>query len=277
MSKNETVMTVEEIRAELAEKSAAIDANITAWNEASLNVNFTEMVRLDNALKDLEKDYAEIAQKLLFTELKAMPNPMLEAIKAHSFTVVRHKDSAEAGTTMKTRERINQERQFDLYDFDLFCASKASKDAKWVRLAENVNMLICMRVASDLHIEDLESVGKSYFISKTAQQIKLSEEGVDVANPLSNTQLLAILQRVIDNVIYEDKLNDAGESIGNKYKAMSHDVNWLLYTYGRKDSKGKLTIKVADHKAFRKIVADILHRIVTGTSYKVAYKQMIKK
>ena len=92
-----------------------------------------------------------------------------------------------------------------------------------------------------------------------------------MANPISNTQMLNMLQQVLDKIIYEDNNGK------NKYQAKSQDVAWLLFTYGRKDSKGRLTLKLADHKQFRKVLADVLHRIVTGTDYKVAYKQMLAK
>lgn len=272
--KNLVEKTHAELVAERNAIAANIDAKITAWNEASLNADFRAMVTIDTELKELEKDYAEVSQATTF---KALDGNMLEAIKLHSFPIIKHKDSAESGSTVKTRERVDSEKQFDLYDFDCFNGSGASVNANWVRMAENFNMLCCIHVANELKVEDLEKIGKSYFISKAAAQVKLAEEGDDIANPISNTQMLKYLQKVCDNIVYEEKTNDNGESMGNTYKVKSQDVAWMLFTYGRKDSKGKITLKVADHKNFRKILGDVMYRVCTNGDYKVAYKEMLKK
>jgi hypothetical protein len=269
--------TYEELTAELTAKSAAIDAKITEWNEASISddvTRFRTMAILDDELKALEKEYAEISQTRTFTGLNG---DMLEAIRTYAYPVVKHKDISESGSTIKTRERVDAERQFDLYDFDLFNGSHASKNEKWIRLAEQFNMLCCMHVANELNVEDLSKISSNFFVSNAAKKVQLAEEDESTANPISKTQMLKLLQKVCDNVVYEEKLDENGNSLGNTYKVTSHDVAWLLFTYARKDTKGRITLKVADHKNFRKIIADVLHRVVTNTNYKIAYKEMIKK
>lgn len=269
--KKTTIKTYAELLAERNTIAAELESKAQAYNEDALNDNFHEMAIIDGQMKDLEKDYSEVSQALVFTSLKDKENPMLEAIKAYGFKTLKHKDSAESGSTIKTREIIESERQFDLHEFDAFCGYKASADKSWKNYAERMNMLCAIHVANELKVADLASIGTSYFISKTKDDIKLAEENNSVANPISNTQMLKMLQQVLDKIIYEDNNGK------NKYQAKSQDVAWLLFTYGRKDSKGRLTLKLADHKQFRKVLADVLHRIVTGTDYKVAYKQMIAK
>lgn len=265
------IKTYSELLADCAAISAQLDSKCQNYNEAALNDDFRTMAQVDGEMKELEKQYVETAQACIFTKLKAEKKPMLEAIKTHSFKVLKHKDSAESGSTVKTREMIDAERQFDLREFDAFCGYTASANKSWSNFAERMNMLCAIHVANELKVADLSSIGTSYFISKTKDEIKLADENKDVANPISNTQMLKMLQQVLDKIIYED---NEGK---NTYRAKSQDVAWLLFTYGRKDSKGRLTLKLADHKQFRKILADVLHRIVTGTDYKVAYKQMLAK
>ena len=265
------IKTHAELVAECNTIAADLDAKAQAYNEAALNDNFHEMAIIDGQMKDLEKDYAEVSQALVFTELKSKDAPMLEAIKHYGYKTLKHKDSAESGSTIKTREIVDAERQFDLHEFDAFCGYKASVDNSWKNYAERMNMLCAIHVANELKVDDLASIGTSYFISKTKDAIKLAEENDSIANPISNTQMLKMLQQVLDKIIYEDNNGK------NKYQAKSQDVAWLLFTYGRKDSKGRLTLKLADHKQFRKVLADVLHRIVTNTNYKVAYKQMLTK
>lgn len=269
--KNATIKTSAQLTADLNAKAAELDAKCEAFNNAALNDDFHEMAVIDGAMKELEKDYAVLSQALVFTNLQAKDKPMLEAIKAYGFKVLKHKDSAESGSTIKTREIVEAERQFDLREFDAFCGYTASANKSWSNFAERMNMLCAIHVANELKVADLASIGTSYFISKTKDAIKLAEENPEVANPISNTQMLKMMQQVLDKIIYEDNNGK------NKYQAKSQDVAWLLFTYGRKDSKGRLTLKLADHKQFRKVLADVLHRIVTGTDYKVAYKQMLAK
>ena len=269
--KNITIKNRPELVADMAALSAQLDAKAIEYNEASINMDFRRMAEVDAEMKEVEKEYAETSQMLVFTDLKGADKPMLEAIKTHSFKVLKHKDSAESGSTIKTREMLEVERQFDLKDFDAFCGGAASADKFWSNYAERMNMLCAIHVANELKVEDLSVIGTSYFISKTKEEIKLAGENPDVANPISNTQMLKIMQKVLDKIIYEDNNGK------NKYQAKSQDVAWLLFTYGRKDSRGRLTLKLADHKQFRKVLADVLHRIVTNTNYKVAYKQMLAK
>jgi hypothetical protein len=266
-----TIKTYSELLADCAAIATELDNKCLTYNEAALNDDFHAMAVVDGEMKELEKSYVETAQALVFTSLKDKEQPMLEAIKTWGFKVLKHKDSAESGSTTKTREIIEAERQFDLREFDAFCGYTASANKSWSNFAERMNMLCAIHVANELKVADLASIGTSYFISKTKDEIKLADENADVANPISNTQMLKMLQQVLDKIIYED---NEGK---NKYRAKSQDVAWLLFTYGRKDSKGRLTLKLADHKQFRKVLADVLHRIVTNADYKVAYKQMLAK
>ena len=269
--KNTVIKTHADLLAECNTIATALESKAQAYNEAALNDDFHQMAVIDGQMKDLEKDYSEASQALVFTDLKTKEKPMLEAIKTYGFKTLKHKDSAESGSTIKTREIVEAERQFDLREFDAFCGYTVSANKNWSNFAERMNMLCAIHVANELKVENLAEIGTSYFISKTKDAIKLAAENAEVANPISNTQMLKMLQQVLDKIIYED--NDGK----NKYQAKSQDVAWLLFTYGRKDSKGRLTLKLADHKQFRKVLADVLHRIVTNTNYKVAYKQMLAK
>lgn len=263
--------SIEELKVELAAKSEAIDAKIVAWNEASISDDkerFRVMVSIDDELKTLKKEYNALSMKLTFEKLNGN---MLEAIKLNRYPVAAWSDSSESGSTVKTRTREDGTLQFDLYDFDVYNGNKASANAKWVRMAENFNMLCCMKVAKDIGVTDINTISKDYFMSKMAEQARLAGQDAALANPISSTQLMKWLQDVCDSIVYEAK-EDKAE---NKYRVINHDVNWMLYSYGKKDRKKDKTLKVANHKEFRLLLSDVMHRIVTGTSYKVAYQ--IKK
>ena len=265
---NKMKKNIEELTVELQAKSAEIDAKIVAWNEASISDDkdrFRTMVTLDEELKNLKKEYNSISMILTFEKLNGN---MLEAIKLNRYPTANWKDSGESGSTVKTRFREDGDMQFDLYDFDVYNGEQASADKKWVRLAENFNMLCCLKAAKDIGIQDVTTISKDYFLSKMADKHRLAGQDAAIANPISNSQMLKWLQDVCDCIVYEEK-EDKKE---NKYRVTSHDVNWLERVYGKKDKKSKKTLKTANHKEFRLILSDVMHRVVTGESYKVAYQ-----
>lgn len=78
-------------------------------------------------------------------------------------------------------------------------------------------------------------------------------------NPTSKTNLLKTLQTVITAML------------GEQYKATSHDVNFLMSVYSKKNRKA-LTVTCANHRYFRNYLAEVCHRIVTGKTYELDFK-----
>ena len=107
-------------------------------------------------------------------------------------------------------------------------------------------------LARDLGL-DPQKVNDSYAMSEIARQFEMGK------NPTSKTNLLKTLQMVVNAMI------------GDGYKATSHDVNFLLSVYSKKNRKA-LTVSCANHRNFRGYVMEVCHRIVTGKSYELEYK-----
>ena len=82
-------------------------------------------------------------------------------------------------------------------------------------------------------------------------------------NPVSKTNLLKTLQTVITAML------------GEQYKATSHDVNFLMSVYSKKNRKA-LTVTCSNHRYFRNYLAEVCHRIVTGKSYELACWQFCR-
>jgi len=61
--------------------------------------------------------------------------------------------------------------------------------------------------------------------------------------------------------------------IGEDYKAITHDVNYILAVYSKKGRKA-LTVTASNHKQMRQIIMEICHRIVTGGRYDIDYKKI---
>ena len=106
--------------------------------------------------------------------------------------------------------------------------------------------------ARDLGL-DPQKVNDSYAMSEIARQFEMGK------NPTSKTNMLRTLQMVVTAML------------GEGYKATSHDVNFLLSVYSRKNRKA-LVVSCANHRNFRAYIAEVCHRIVTGKEYELEYK-----
>lgn len=242
-----------------------IKANIIAYNEAIDAGNFTAMSEAETKQSELEKEYAELAEKVCYSKLKEQENPMLAAVMAYGFDVIGHKDvktiekvvedGEEKTITIIAREMTVKEKQIDLIKFDNYGGKTVSVDPLWKYELQSLNQLFCIRTAQDMNVPFDPA---SYFMDKIARRIK------DGETPVSNTAMLEALQHLVDMVIFE------GED-KNKYRANSRDVTAILKQY-TKSGKARLGIAVAKHNFFARIIGKVLYRIVSGEQYSLEYK-----
>ena len=246
-----------------------ITANITAYNEAVDNGNFTAMTEADAKQSELEKEYAQLAEVVCYSNLKKQDNPMLAAIKAYGFDVIGHKDvkttekvvedGEEKTITITTREKTVKEKQIDLIKFDSHSGKTASVNPSWKYELQSLNQLFCIRTAQDMNVP-FEPV--SYFMDKMARRIE------DGETPVSNTAMLEALQNLIDMIIFEGQADNEDK---NKYRANSRDITAILKQY-TKSGKARLGIAVAKHNYFARIIGKVLYRVATGEQYSLEYK-----
>lgn len=249
--------TIDEVRT-LANVRADIEENITAYNDGMFNKNIDTMEKANMKQDELEQEYSKLVTITCFEELKNTDNPMLEAIKKYSYTVLKHKDLKDKETGIVKRELAERERQIDLRKLDVYCKHGIAHDEHWQYTVEKFNQLLCMRAATDLNL-DTKAVANSFYMNELSKQIDLGK------TPTSNTQLLKQLQSVIDTIVYEDKDGK------NAYKAKSQDVSYLVMLYTKK-GKERLSVSTAKHDFMRRLIMDILHRIVTEKAYTLEYK-----
>lgn len=198
-------------------------------------------------------EYTTIARDECFDALKATADPMLEAVKQLSYPTIRivDKEVGEGKQKLPVTTIEAGEKQIDLLKLHKHCGG-IGKDSNWLHMVEKFNFLLTAQKAVDLGI-DPKVVNDSYAMSDIAKSYDLGK------NPASKTNLLKTLQAVVTAMI------------GEEYKAVSHDVNFLLSVYSRKNRKA-LTVTCANHKYMRGYVMEICHRIVTGKSYAIEYK-----
>lgn len=241
-----------------------LETRVNAYN-AAINADDTkaaELEKLDNETSELEKEYVRAAfHATALVELLDNPAPMLAAATALTFETLKHKDK-EDENGIKSRELVTAERPLDFVALESFFVERGKKfgaESAWVYKVAAFNRLLCMRTAQSIGA-NVKTVAEKFATPTQARDIDLGK------TPTSNTQLLKQLQMIIDSMLYVE-----GEK-GNIYKANSHDVGYLLSLYAKK-GRGVLSVAAARPKYLEKLIAEILHRIVTEKSYNIEFKE----
>lgn len=247
----------------ISDINADILARIGTYN-AIINDKSTkaaDIEKLNAETSELEKEYARAAHHAAALELLNNDAPMLAAAMALTFETVKHKDK-EDENGVKSRELVTAERPLDFAALESFFVERGKKfgtESTWAYKVAAFNRLLCMRTAQSIGA-DVKTVAEKFATPTQARDINLGK------TPTSNTQLLKQLQMIIDSMLYVE-----GEK-GNIYKANSHDVGYLLSLYAKK-GRGVLSVAAARPKYLEKLIAEILHRIVTEKSYNIEFKE----
>lgn len=258
----------------LREKAEAL---IKDYNEAVQNGNFaptmevpkidasgnlsedTETLLIREVIEQLINEHTAIAREECFASLKATDSPMIEAVKQLTFSTIRIVDKKVGEDKQKTPVSSieDAEKPIDLLKLHKYVGGDGiGKNKNWAYMVEKLNFLMTAQKAVDLGVKPKE-VNESYAMSDISKQIDLGK------TPTSKTNILKTLQAVVTAMI------------GEEYKATSHDVNFLMSVYSRKNRKA-LTVTCANHKYMRQYMAEICHRIVLGKSYALEYRKAKK-
>ena len=239
-----------------AELRAKAEELVPAYNDAVQNGDFNTAIKLNAEIEQAVNEYTSIARKECFAELAATDDPMLAAVKRLSFMTIRAKDTKVGDEKIPVRVIEDSEKAIDLLKLHKVVKGGIGKDPQWAAMVEKLNFLMTAQKAQDLGI-DPKAVHDSYAMSDIARQIDMGK------TPTSKTNILKTVQAIVTAMI------------GEEYKAVSHDVNFLMSVYSRKNRKA-LTVSCANHKYMRQYMMEICHRIVEGKSYALDYKQIRK-
>lgn len=230
-----------------------VEGLVSSYNEAYQAGKFEEAMKLSKAIEEKVNEYTSVVRDDCFEACKNSKDPMLTAVTLLSFVTIGVKDEQKGDDAIPVRIVVDKERQIDLFKLYKYCGEKGiGADPKWLYMAEQLNMLLTAQKAQDLGL-DPKAVNDSFAMSNIAREIDLGK------SPTSKTNILKTLQSIITAML------------GEGYKATSHDVNFLMSTYSKKNRKA-LTVTTANHKTLRGLLAEICHRIVTDKQYAVDYK-----
>ena len=248
-------MTREENAKKLVELRAKAESLVSSYNEAMQTNHVDEAYKIDGKLNEVINEYTSIARTICFEDCRDSENPMLAAVSAMSFKTIATKDEQKEDDKVPVRSVIDREKQIDLYKLHKFVDGGIGADKKWIYQAEKLNFLFTVQRAIDLGVPEnrLQEINDSYAMSAIAKEFDMGK------NPVSKTNILKTMQSLVSAML------------GDGYKCTSHDVNFILAIYSRKNRKA-LTVSCANHKYFRNYMAEVCHRIVTGKTYDVEFK-----
>ena len=230
-----------------------VEGLVSSYNEAYQAGKFEEAMKLSKTIEEKVNEYTSVVRDDCFEACKNSKDPMLTAVTLLSFVTIGVKDEQKGDDAIPVRIVVDKERAIDLFKLYKYCGEKGiGADPKWLYMAEQLNMLLTAQKAQDLGL-DPKVVNDSFAMSNIAREIDLGK------SPTSKTNILKTLQSIITAML------------GEGYKATSHDVNFLMSTYSKKNRKA-LTVTTANHKTLRGLLAEICHRIVTDKRYAVDYK-----
>lgn len=244
-------MTREENIAKLAQLRSDAEKLATDYNAAIQDGKFEDASKADAAMTEKVNEYTATVRDMCFEDCKNTPDPMLTAVTTLSFVTIGAKDEQKGEDKVPVRTIVEKEKPIDLLKLHSYCGS-IGKDKNWSHIAQKMNFLLTAQKCVDLGI-DPKAVNDSYAMSEIARDFDMGK------NPTSKTNLLKTLQTVVTAML------------GEEYKATSHDVNFLMSVYSRKNRKA-LTVSCANHRNFRNYIAEVCHRIVTAKSYAVEFK-----
>lgn len=247
----------------LSAKRKEVEDRIEAYNKAIAKNDFAAMARIEAELKEAEKAYAAQSQNEVFDVCKKSENPVLKAVEMYTYPVLAHRRMLSDGVLVGFELVEDRVKQLDLVKLCKWC----DMPHLWEYKVERLGNLLCMRVATELGLSKAQvaQIEKLYYMNALARKAEMTG-----AVPTSNTQLVKLLQEVIDSVLFVE-----GDKPGmNKFRCNNRDVAYFLACYTKRGRK-ELSVSVAKNSYVHTLVMDVMHRIVTGKVYDVEFK-MIK-
>lgn len=239
----------------------AAEAAAQKHNEAIQEGTYADVAKATSDVDEAITEYNAEVRAMCFRECAATPDPMKAAATMRWYVGIKKKvDKVGDDVKVPVMSLIYVNKPIALDALHKHVKGGIGHDKGWINMAQKFNMLLTVRnivniekgksdpakVARELH--------SSYAMSQIARELDMGE------TPMSETAILKKLKVVVSAMI------------GDDYKVTTKDLWYLLEAHTKKDRKS-MTITAATHKQMYDILGDICHKLVTGTTYEVAFKK----
>lgn len=234
--------TLEEVRQALKDK------DFDAYNKS--------MKTLDEDVKLLNKAIRNVE----FAELATETFPIIAAVRKFYIDLIKivvEKDK-EDGSITEVKLDLRKAR----IDLEKLC-DFAKLDKKWASNCDKLLELLYLRECDVYSMKPSDLAKRSFYFIAQANKKK------DGETPDSNTQIVRLIQEIIDGAIFVD--NGEGK---NAYKCTSHDIAFIQDAVTKLDTKEKCTIAMLNSRQFKTVMMGVFAHCL-GEAYTV--KELKKK
>ena len=180
--------------------------------------------------------------------------PMIAAVRQFYIEIFKIKEERDKDTDLITS--VSLEKKKARIDLEKFCEF-GRLDKTWANDSAKLLALLTLRETDVYAIKPSELSKKSYYFINAATRKKNGE------TPDSNTQIVSLLQKIIDGAIFVD--NGEGK---NAYKCNNHDIAFIQDAVTKMDTKEKCTIAMLNERQFKTVMMSVFAHCL-GEAYKV--------
>lgn len=224
-----------------------------------------DLAKYNAAMATLQKDVLEVNKmrcKVDYCKFMEDANPVIAAVKQFYVNKKRVKETRDKETGAITAVNLEDKKaRIDLEEFYDF----AELPKNWTTDAAHLLAKLALRETNVFAIKPSELSAKSFYF---IQQVRSKQSG---DTPDSNTQIVRLLQKIIDEMIFVD--NGDGK---NAYKCTSHDLAFIHDAVTKMDTKEKCTIATMNERQFKTVLMSVLAHCL-GEAYKVKAAKIKEK
>lgn len=220
-----------------------------------------DLVEYNKALQSLTNKVKTLNESVCnakYAEFLATENPIITAVQEFYIETIRVKEVRNKDDGSLSDVKL--EKKNSRIDLEKFC-DYAHLDKTWAHDSESLLALLILRETDVYTIKPEELAKKSfYFIDK----VRAKKEG---ETPDSKTQIVSLLQKIIDEAIFVDDGNGK-----NVYKCTNHDLAFIQDAVTKINTKEKCTIAMLSERQFKTVMMSVFAHCL-GEAYKVMVVQ----
>lgn len=222
------------------------------YNDFFQNGQVTEFLKTEEKLKEVIDSYNELSQTNFFNACKATENPIVHAVTVLEYDIIGTSDTTDKDSKLKVKSIADRKKVVDLLKLEKHCGVIGA-DPNWRQKANELYCVCVIKGCSDVGKDPIELHG-SENMRRLVKVFNLKKDGV------TGKQLIKYTQPVVDAML------------GEGYKVLTHDKNWISGDITKTSRKDALTKEVFKSNAYMGIVAQMCHHLVTGKPYNVIGK-----
>lgn len=225
-----------------AANGALLKKDKEAYDKARVQLD-TEVDAYNQALCNVE-----------YVGFMSAPNPMIAAIKKFFIDVCKVREITNKDTGIVTGlELVTRKARVNLEKFCEF----GELPTKWASDCSKLLALLALSVTDVYKMKPADLASKSYYFITQARR------KMDGETPDSNTQIVRLLQEIIDETV--PVLDKDGK---NQYKCTNHDLAFIRDCVTKLDTKEKCTIATINERQFKNVMMSVFAHVL-GEAYQV--------